>query len=207
MIKISYQTLGTVTFILGLVLQLRWPGQGESIGHQLFQSSSIPVTGELGISYVWIISVIIQASGVLLFLKWLSVEHPRFLKEYARFEPVVLAILLFAIPFLFNSLLSISAKTYVYAAANGANAIEYLESESTVGEQNEDGLYECKIILKNYEHQSQRVTLHFPVSKSLKREKQVTAYLQVHEKKEIKIYFSDDELTDIKGIPEFKIQT
>jgi hypothetical protein len=206
-VKISYHTLGATTFILGLVLQLKWPGQDETIGNQVFQAYSIPVTGEIGISYVWIVSIIIQVSGILLFLKWLSVEHPQFLKKYIRFEPIFLAVLLFGIPYVFNSLLSTSVKTYVYAAENGANAIEYKEGECTIDEQNEDGLYECKIILQNYEHQSQQVTLHFPVSDSLKKEKRVTAYLQVHEKKEIKVQFLADELTVLEDVPEFTIQS
>jgi hypothetical protein len=206
-IKTSYHTLGAVIFIWGLVLQLKWPGQDETIGQQLFQAYSIPVTAEIGISYVWIVSIIIQVSGILLFLKWLSIEHPKFLKKYTQFEPVFLVVLLFAIPFVFNSLLSTSAKTYIYAAENGANAIEYLESECTIEDQDEGNLYECKIILQNYEHQSQQVTLHFPVSDSIKKEKQVTAYLQVHEKKEIRVQFTADELAVFEGVPEFTIQS
>ena len=207
MIKTSYHTLGAAIFIWGLVLQLKWPGQEETIGHQLFQAYSIPVTSEIGISYVWIVSVIIQFSGILLFLKWLSMEHPQLLKKYTQFEPVFLVILLFAIPFVFNSLISTSTKTYSYAAENGASAVEYLEGECAIEEQDEGNLYECKIRLQNYEHQSQQVTLHFPVSDSLKKEKQVTAYLQVREKKEISVQFTADELAVFEGIPEFTIQS
>ena len=207
MIKISYNTLGITIFSFGLLLQVKWPGHAGAIGHQLFHAYSIPVASESGVSYVWITSIIIQACGILLFLKWLSVEHPRFLKKYTRFEPIFLAVLLLAIPYGFNSLLSTSAKTYVYAAENGANAIEYLEGECTVEEQTEDGVYECTFTLKNYEHQSQQITLIFPVSESLKKEKQINAYLQVHEKKDIKVQFSADEIAEMNGIPEFTIQS
>ncbi len=205
MVKTSYHTLGATIFILGLVLQLKWPGEDENLGAQLFQAYSIPVTAEIGISYVWIVSIIIQVIGILVFLKWLSMEYPQVLKKYTQFEPVFLVVLLFVVPLVFNSLLSTSAKTYVYAAKNGTNAIEYLEGECAKAEGNENNLYDCKIILQNYQHQSQQVTLHFPVSDSLTTEKQVKAYLQAREKKEIKIQFSADELAE--GLPEFTIQS
>ena len=207
MIKISYNTLGAAVFILGLLLQVKWPGQVETMGHHLFQAYSIPVESENGVSFVWIISILIQASGVMLFMKWLSVEHPRFFKKYTRYEPVLLATLLLIVPYGFNSLLSTSAKTYVYAAENGVGAIEYIGGECTREEQNEDDLYECRIILKNYEHKSQQVTIHFPVTESLKGEKNISAYLQMHEQKEIKIQFSADEIADLDGVPEFTIQS
>ena len=207
MVKISYHTLGAAIFCLGLLLQIKWPGQDETIGHQLFEAYSLPVAGSLGVSYVWITGVIIQVIGVLVFMKWLSVEHPQFFKKYTRFEPICLAVLLFAVPIGFNSLLSTSAKTYVYAAENGADAIEFLDGECTMTEENKEEVYDCIITLKNYEHQSQQVILYFPISESLRNEKQVTAYLQVHEEKEIKVQFTADEIVDMKRIPEFTIQS
>ena len=206
MIKISYNTLGVAVFILGLVLQVKWPGQVETVGHQLFQAYSIPVASENGVSYVWIISILIQAGGVMLFMKWLSVEHPRLFKKYTRFEPILLASLLLVVPYGFNSLLSTSAKTYVYAAENGVNAIEYIDGECTMKEKTKNGNYECSIILKNYDHQSQQVTIHFPVTDSLKKEKNIQAYLQIHEQKEIKIQFPADDVVDMNEVPEFTIQ-
>lgn len=207
MVKVSYHVLGAIFFVIGVSLEIHLPGQDATLGYQLFEQYSLDVENSFGIPMVRIVSAIFQIIGVMFFLKWLSDEHPQLAKKMRKLEPIILAVLIFGSPLLFNELFDTSARTYAYSGEKGADAVEFIKSKSDCQTNNQNGMLECSISLKNYQHHSQPITIHFPYENSSKSNKIVHAYLQVHEQKSIKVSLPPDKIKMIEGKPEFWIET
>ena len=206
MFKVSYHVLGSVVYLAGLVLVLKFPGQNSLTGNQLFKEFSWSTEGLFGLSNIWLLAVGIQFIGVLLLVKWFTEEYPTYREKYRLLEPIVLMAAIIIPSMAVNSLFEMSEEVYAYSGQSGADAVAYIREESSCTKEADGGTVECSIVLRNFQHHSQQINLVFPPTEGITREKVSKAYLQKREKKVIKVSFSLEELKNTKEIPAFQIE-
>ena len=207
MIKVSYNVLGSVVYLAGLTLVLKFPGQQSMVGSQLFEAYSWPSEGPFDLSNIWFVAAGIQFIGVLLLLKWFTGEYPAFRKKFRYFEPVILMAVVIVPSIAVNNLFKMGEDVYAYSGQSGADAVQYIQEESSCTEWTDKEIVECSIVLRNIQHNSQQINLVFPETDGLIREKVTAAYLQKREKKVIKVSFSPGELKSPDEIPIFQIES
>ncbi|MGM9931576.1 hypothetical protein [Pradoshia sp.] len=206
MIKVSYNVLGAVVYVTGLALVLQFPGQKSMVGSQLFEEFSLPTEGFLGLSNIWLLAAFIQFIGVLLLVKWFAEEYPAHRRKYRFMEPAVLILAVIVPSIAFNNLFEMGEEVYAHSGQSGAEAVVYIQDESSCTELTDNGMVECSIVLRNFQHHSQHISLVFPKEAGLKAKKVETAYLQQREKKAVKVTFSPEDMADKGEIPTFYIE-
>ncbi|MCM3668277.1 hypothetical protein M3181_04570 [Mesobacillus maritimus] len=177
MTKVHYHTLGAAVYFIGVAILIFGPSEGQS--SPFFGQS--PVLLMLG----WVL----QAAGILVYLKWLKEERETLFTVYQKYYPLILAFFLIGVPILGENLLETTSKTFAYSNPNGKGTVEYIEDESTCTTSAEQsGMVQCTLTLKNYEHQSKTINVHLSLDQWTTSEEMTVRLLQRQEK-QVKVEF------------------
>lgn len=184
--KIHYQTIGILLFFIGLWLSIDMPWHSLEVSKS---SDSFDFINR-HTSIRRVVAGAFQGIGILLFLKWLKEEKNDHFKIYKKYYPMILALLVLGVPLFVNQLLGTTAKTFFYSGLAGVESIEYVKNKSHCElPRDKNQIVECMITIKNYQHQSQRVTLDFSLS-PISNSNGIDLFMLQRQEKQIKVDFA-----------------
>lgn len=192
--RVYYHVLGSCIFGFGLLLLIKLPSRKALLGNLLLH---LPNDGG-SMAAIRIVASLLQVIGILVFLRWFREEgKANHVKNYERYEPLILIFLVFFTPWITNAFIDSTIKAFVFAGESNSEAVEYVKSESSCTIERNKDFAECIITLRNYKHSSLRVTLELTLDK-LEIEQKIPVYLLRHQEKKVFVQLPIDHLKQQK---------